>query len=103
MAKYRKRPVVIEAYQYTQQRHGNPRPDWFQDLVTSNKIITYDDHFIVETLEGQMRGSLNDWCILGIRGEAYPCKPDIFAATYEPVERWCAVSERLQEEAETER
>lgn len=84
--RFRKKPVVIEAYQYTQQRHGNGRPDWFQDRVTSNTIVTHEDHFIVRTLEGEMRGDLNDWCILGVKGEVYPCKPDIFAATYEAVE-----------------
>jgi hypothetical protein len=83
--RFRKRPVVIEAYQYT-QTGDNYRPDWFQDRVTSNTIITYPDHFIAKTLEGDMRGNLGDWCILGIKGEVYPCKPDIFEATYEAAE-----------------
>lgn len=61
MGKYRKRPVVIEAVQIT-------RP------------IT------IETKEGSMRGDVGDWLITGIKGEQYPCKPDIFEATYEPVE-----------------
>jgi hypothetical protein len=82
--KYRKKPLVIEAYQYT-QGGDNPRPDWFQDRVTSNVIITHPERFIAQTPEGIMVGELNDWCILGVKGEVYPCKPDIFALTYEPV------------------
>lgn len=81
--KFRKKPVIIEAYRYT-QAGDNPRPDWFQDRVSANVIITYADHFMVCTLEGWIRGSLGDWCILGVKGEAYPCKPDIFEMTYEP-------------------
>lgn len=60
MSKFRKRPVVIEAEQAT--------------------VITY-----IETLEGTMRAEIGDWIITGVKGERYPCKPDIFAATYEPV------------------
>lgn len=85
MALYRKKPVVIEAYCYNQQPH-NYRPDWFSDRVTANVIITYPDHAIIKTLEGDMRADLGDWIIKGVKGEVYPCKPDIFAATYEAVE-----------------
>lgn len=59
--KYRKKPVVIEAYQTE---------------------FTVD----IETLEGTMRAEPGDWIIKGVKGEYYPCKPDIFALTYEPVE-----------------
>jgi hypothetical protein len=59
--RYRKKPVVIEAYQTSR----------------------YED---IETLEGTMRAAPGDWIITGVQGERYPCKPDIFAATYEPVE-----------------
>lgn len=80
MAKFRKKPVVIDAYCYD-QRHENYRPDWFQDRVTQNVIITYEDHALINTLEGTMRAELGDWIILGVKREVSPCKPDIFAAT----------------------
>ena len=60
MAKYRKRPVVIEAYQT-------------------------DKELDIETLEGTMHANSGDWIITGVNGEQYPCKPDIFEKTYEPV------------------
>jgi len=60
MPKFRKRPVVIEAYQTDRQV----------------KIVT---------LEGTMIADPGDWIITGVKGEMYPCKPDIFEMTYEPV------------------
>lgn len=59
--KYRKKPIVIEAYQ------------------TSVEVQ-------IETLEGTMTASPGDYIITGVKGERYPCKPDIFEATYDPVE-----------------
>ncbi|MCI7600806.1 MAG: PGDYG domain-containing protein [Megasphaera sp.] len=59
--KFRKKPVVIEAYQ-------------------TNKEM------VIHTLEGNHHASVGDWIITGVNGEQYPCKPDIFAKTYEPVE-----------------
>jgi len=85
MSQFRKKPVVIEAYCFNQQR-DNYRPDWFQDRVSANTIITFDDHAIIRTLEGDMRADLGDWIIKGVKGEVYPCKPDIFEATYEPAD-----------------
>lgn len=85
---YRKKPVVIEAFKYGIE----PRPDWFNDKVTSNKIITYVGTDIrdssqyyceIKTLEGIMRGNCGDYIIKGVQGEVYPCKPDIFEMTYE--------------------
>jgi hypothetical protein len=61
MTKYRKKPVVIEAFQ-TKERQ------------------------IIHTLEGDMVADPGDWIITGVKGEVYPCKPDIFEATYEKVE-----------------
>ncbi len=58
--KYRKKPVVIEAYQT-------------------------DTEVVIQTLEGAMHAAPGDWIITGVKGEKYPCKPDIFAATYDPV------------------
>ena len=61
MAKYRKKPVIIEAYQTTEEMD-------------------------VPTLEGIMHANVGDWIITGVHGEQYPCKPDIFELTYEPVD-----------------
>ena len=83
---FRKKPVIIEAYCFDQKR-DNYRPDWFQDRVSANEIITYPDHAIIKTLEGDMRADLGDWVIKGVKGEVYPCKPDIFEATYEMVSK----------------
>jgi hypothetical protein len=79
MAKFRKKPVVIEAFRY----YVDPRPDWFCDKVSTNDILTYETHCSIMTLEGMMRGEVGDYIIQGVKGEIYPCKPDIFAATYE--------------------
>lgn len=59
--KFRKKPIIIEAYQT-------------------------DKEIFIETLEGVMKADVGDWIITGVNGEKYPCKPDIFAKTYEPVE-----------------
>ena len=84
MSQYRKKPVVIEAREFT----AESRTDVMQwcggyEGVSSRK--EYVQGFFVPTLEGAMRVSLNDWIIKGVKGEFYPCKPDIFALTYEPV------------------
>ena len=61
MPKFRKKPVVISAYQT-------------------------DKELKIQTLEGEMTANVGDWIIIGVNGEVYPCKPDIFAKTYEQVE-----------------
>ena len=79
MAKYRKKPVVIEAVQFTAN-------DWHaaRDFVGSAAKET-PEGLVIHTLEGDMLASLNDYIIKGVDGEFYPCKPDIFEKTYEPV------------------
>lgn len=79
MPKFRKKPVVIEAFRYWTDN----RPDWFCDEVTKNNIITHKEYCEIKTLEGVMRAQAGDYIIKGIKGEIYPCKPDIFEATYE--------------------
>lgn len=86
MARFRKKPVVIEAV------------EWDGDATKANSFIgeSYgvnweyagpaDRAIVIPTREGKMRGEVGDWIIKGVKGEFYPCKPDIFAATYEPVE-----------------
>ena len=84
MAKYRKKPVVIEAWQLADEVFDAPHPS---DLHIVG--VEYDPVLrcaFVDTLEGMMRANVGDWIIKGIKGELYPCKPDIFEATYEKVE-----------------
>ena len=84
MPMFRKKPVVIEAEQFTQENKNrafgfvtcNTSPDTDADGLPTLKI---------QTLEGVMTARLGDWIIKGIKGEFYPCKPDIFTETYEPV------------------
>ena len=86
MAKYRKKPVVIEATQY--QEGKTSIHDLKEDLSISNlnPLRLKDDGVFIETLEGLMKVSDGDYVIKGVADELYPCKPDIFEATYELVE-----------------
>lgn len=87
MAKYRKKPVVIEAFQLhpnDDQTRQLPPPWLIQALVDKGVVMEADGSANIITLEGTMTGDVGDWIIRGVKGELYPCKPDIFAATYEP-------------------
>ena len=83
--KFRKKPVEIEAVQWT----GNNVSE-ILDFVNHMdiRIQNHDDKtdLYINTLEGTMHASEGDWIIRGVHGEYYPCKPDIFEKTYEPVE-----------------
>lgn len=92
--KFRKRPVTIEARQFPGLQHP---PAWkgqfdevleFEDWLTCHGVKGKyrDGGLYIQTLEGEMRADPGDWIIRGIKGEFYPCKPDIFEATYERVE-----------------
>jgi hypothetical protein len=88
MAKFRKKPVVIEAWQFDAPEFM-PQPVWLSNAMHAGKIYYQGGerpYYTIETLEGKMRASQGDWIIQGIKGEIYPCKPDIFAATYEAAE-----------------
>lgn len=85
MAKYRKKPVVINAFQFMRAGYT---PDWFLDELKAGRAWYQggdEPYYTIETLEGNHRASLGDWIIQGVKGECYPCKPDIFEMTYEPV------------------
>lgn len=87
MPKFRKRPVVIEAWQFTDAALG--KPEWLKSALNGGLIWCQggkEPYMTVSTLEGEMRANLGDWIIRGVKGELYPCKPDIFDATYEPAE-----------------
>ena len=95
--KYRKRPVIIEAFQMTEQRRSNnwDWPEWLNKAwnmdegavgaVWINPTDPQRLKLLIGTLEGIFLVDWNDWIIQGVQGELYPCKPDIFAATYEEV------------------
>jgi hypothetical protein len=82
--RFRKRPVVVEAMQWDGVSKGTVR-----NFVGPQVDLTfgYDDRawMNIQTLEGPMTARAGDWIIKGVQGEFYPCKPDIFEATYEPV------------------
>lgn len=84
MPKFRKKPVVIEAIQITDETFDapHPSPEHIQGVLYDPVSRTVR----IETLEGVMTGRLGDWVITGVNGELYPCKDDIFRQTYEPVE-----------------
>jgi hypothetical protein len=103
--KYRKKPVEIEAmqvpvnatppeamavYQWVESHIGSVPPPGYEATQEDRTGVTIDPAdglMTIRTLDGDMKVSLGDWVIRGVQGEFYPCKPDIFEATYEPVER----------------
>ena len=97
--KYRKKPVTIEAIQWNR--------DNLKDVVdfvgeNNSRSLPIPEDFLgqmqIRTLEGIITASLGDFIIKGIQGEFYPCKPDIFAATYEPVPDLLTTREILMED-----
>jgi hypothetical protein len=84
--KFRKKPVVVEAERLTKENF--PKVMIFtKDLGTKRTVLNIEHPTLgIETLEGVMRASEGDYIIKGVNGEFYPCKPDIFEATYEKVE-----------------
>ena len=91
MAKYRKKPVVIEAFKWTAGPDQEEDPEWIIKAIMDGDAWFENENspdvkFMIRTLEGVMEASVGDYIIRGIKGEIYPCKPDIFHATYEPVE-----------------
>ena len=98
---FRKKPVIIEAVQFESVSfagHGlytinfdtvAVLPKWLRDATMDGNIvpdIVEEGGLIVQTLEGRHIASPGDWIIRGVEGELYPCKPNIFAQTYEPVD-----------------
>jgi len=97
--KYRKTPVVIEAFQMTHARRldYSDWPNWLclawqMDVIETGAVFCAPDGCVegeeatplfIQTLEGTMRVAWDDWIIQGVEGELYACKPDIFAKTYE--------------------
>ena len=101
MARYRKKPVIIEAVQVVaavcngKTRNGSlfkceVLPQWLEDALTIGTVAVHPSDrdyalLAIKAPEGTMIAQRGDWIIRGVKGELYPCKPDIFEATYEPV------------------
>ena len=98
--KFRKKPVVIEAIFWTGSNirevslwaasahfeHGGAEPNERHEVALPIELISKGDgefDLVIRTLEGELRASHGDWIICGVKGEFYPCKPDVFDATYE--------------------
>lgn len=85
--KYRKKPIVIEAIKYQAELGNNRVMNWLaQQGASIGGWLFHDGGITIPTLEGSMKVSDGDWIICGVKGEFYPCKPDIFEATYEPTD-----------------
>lgn len=83
---YRKKPLAIEAVQYTGENAIEILLFMGSQVSTSHSAVPLvGEPLYIETLEGTMRADVEDWIIKGIAGEFYPCKPDIFANSYEEV------------------
>ena len=97
MGKYRKKPIVIEAFQMTKERRQNniDWPHWLNEAWQKERLdegsispVNYPDSdgkdkLEIITLEGNLLIEWDDYIIQGVKGEIYPCKPDIFEATYD--------------------
>jgi hypothetical protein len=79
--KYRKKPVVVEAIQYSSESTPVDIINFFKGNV--GREVDNDGNFYIETLEGKMKVREGDYIIRGVKGEYYPCKEDIFKLTYE--------------------
>ena len=91
MAKFRKKPVEIEAFRFptNQKILKSVEPEWFKAAIRAGSVYYQGGdrpYFTIDTPEGVMRARPGDYIIRGVSGEIYPCKADIFAQTYEPVE-----------------
>ena len=80
---YRKKPVVIEAIEFNGWNFGEIN-DWMLNIKGIYPSY-FKETMIIKTLEGDMTANVGDYIIKGVKGEFYPCKPDIFEQTYEPI------------------
>jgi hypothetical protein len=87
---WREKPVVIAAYRFENKIWRDGRPQWLLEAV-KHGVVYFENRgaasqLLIKALGGTMRANLGDYIIQGVSGEIYPCKPDIFAATYEPAD-----------------
>ena len=88
--KYRKKLVVINAFKWTGDMFQNEDPEWITEAIQEGKVYFSnigEENVVmkIETLEGTHTANRGDYIIQGVKGELYPCKPDIFEMTYEEV------------------
>ena len=88
--KFRKKPVVIEARQFetnneADEANMNDLVRWMNQGSATMQAWHNGTDIFIKTLDGEMRATVEDWIIKGVKGEFYPCKPEIFKATYEAV------------------
>lgn len=91
MPRYCKKPLEVEALRVREillkaKRSFKDLPVWLKKAYEAGDIILAGDSIRVMTLEGEMRADKGDWLIRGIQGELYPCKNDIFNASYDPMD-----------------
>ncbi|MFA5234444.1 MAG: hypothetical protein WC390_08610 [Sulfurimonas sp.] len=91
MAKFRKKPVIIDAWPISEilqkaAKDFHSLPASVIEGYENNLFVLTSEALFVKTLEGEYRGESTDMLLRGVSGEFYPCKPDIFALTYEKVE-----------------
>lgn len=98
--RFRKKPVVVEARRFGAYTEACGPAEWNENRggdiwrwmsENGHVVEVYQDiegpaYAVIPTLEGSMRADIGDWIIRGVAGEFYPCKPQIFEATYEPAE-----------------
>ncbi|MFM6927003.1 MAG: hypothetical protein ACKOX6_00975 [Bdellovibrio sp.] len=84
MPMFRKKPVVIEARQLTPD-NIRTLESWCNGSIKGIRLPVEEQVIDIQTREGEMRADMGDWIIKGVKGEFYPCKPDIFQLTYEEV------------------
>ena len=85
MGKFRKKPIIIEAFLWTGDQDQEEDPEWIIDAIKNKNVYFEKSNIFIKTLEGTMKGDSGDYIIKGVNGEIYPCKPDIFEKTYEKV------------------
>ncbi len=86
MPRYRKKPVEVQAVRWDGTNMGEIAAMFSEGLKAISPGGRAGEMLTIRTLEGNMTAQRGDWIIRGVKGEPYPCKPDIFEATYEPVE-----------------
>jgi hypothetical protein len=94
MSRWRKKPVVVDAWQFMPAGRCEELPIWIdrrwfcEDIeAEGDRTVDHRDtpHMLIPTPGGALRADLTDWIIRGVKGEVYPCKADVFAASYEPM------------------
>ncbi len=87
MSMYRKKPVEVEALQYTGNNKKEVLSFVYPDMTQTGigGAVAMDLPIVIETLEGDLIAAIGDFIIKGVKGEFYPCKPDIFKMTYNKV------------------